>query len=219
MRQSLFGPGSARLRSKILFGFVVLATALGAAGAQAQTIRLPSPTVLLTTGGAAKPTMGWKRYCEVRPTDCTVDVSEPATVALTAKAWQTLQRINRKVNGIIEPMSDSDHWGVEDRWDLAEDGAGDCEDYQLLKRKLLVEAGFPRRALLMTVVIDEERQGHAVMMVRTDRGDFILDNKRNAILPWSQTGYTYVKREGSGAGSEWASLGGATSSPVATAGR
>jgi predicted transglutaminase-like cysteine proteinase len=71
---------------------------------------------------------------------------------------------------------------------LAEHGYGDCEDYQLLKRRKLVEAGYPHRALRMTVVIDEEGAGHAVMMVRTNRGDFILDNKRNAILPWHKTG-------------------------------
>ena len=48
----------------------------------------------------------------------------------------------------------------------------------------------------MTVVIDEKGEGHAVMMVRTDRGDFILDNKPNGVLPWHQTGYTFIKREG-----------------------
>jgi hypothetical protein len=27
-------------------------------------------------------------------------------------------------------------------------------------------------------------------------GDLILDNKKNAVLPWQQTGYVYVKGEG-----------------------
>lgn len=107
---------------------------------------------------------------------------------------------------------------MEDHWDLADDGYGDCEEYQLVKRKRLVAAGFPRRALRMTAVIDEDGTPHAVMMVRTDRGDFILDNKRNTILPWRQTGYIYLQREG-GPGSTWVSLGGAISSPVTTAGR
>ena len=62
---------------------------------------------------------------------------------------------------------------------------------------------------------DEEGAGHAVMMVRTTRGDFILDNKRNAILPWHKTGYVYIKREGD-EGATWASLGGRTS-PTMTA--
>jgi predicted transglutaminase-like cysteine proteinase len=54
-------------------------------------------------------------------------------------------------------------------------------------------------------------------MVRTNRGDFILDNKTNAVLPWHETGYVYVKRE-SQDGSAWVSLGGVTS-PLVTANR
>ncbi|MCC2653281.1 MAG: transglutaminase family protein cysteine peptidase, partial [Microvirga sp.] len=57
----------------------------------------------------------------------------------------------------------------------------------------------------MTVVLDELRAGHAVLMVRTDRGDFILDNKTNAVLPWSDTAYDYHKREGA-EGLVWVSL-------------
>jgi predicted transglutaminase-like cysteine proteinase len=114
-------------------------------------------------------------------------------------------------------MTDMDHWGVEDRWGLAEDGYGDCEDYQLVKRKRLVAAGFSRRALRMTAVIDGDGEPHAVLMVRTDRGDFILDNKRDTVLPWRQTGYVYLQREGA-TGSTWVSLGGAFASAVATAG-
>ena len=125
--------------------------------------------------------------------------------------------VNRTVNERITAISDREHWGVEDRWDLPSDGYGDCEDIQLLKRKELIARGLPRRAMRMTVVIDEEGDGHAVLTVRTDRGDLILDNRRTAILPWTQTGYVFIKREGQD-GREWVSLGG-TSSPVATANR
>jgi predicted transglutaminase-like cysteine proteinase len=41
----------------------------------------------------------------------------------------------------IRPLTDQEHWGIEDRWDYPDDGYGDCEDYQLLKRKLLASAG------------------------------------------------------------------------------
>jgi predicted transglutaminase-like cysteine proteinase len=123
--------------------------------------------------------------------------------------------VNRRVNKSVRSLPDRDHWGVTDRWDLAEDGSGDCEDFQLLKRKLLADAGLPRRAMRMTVVIDEVDEGHAVLMIRTDRGDFILDNKTSAVLPWSKTGYIFVKREGQDR-TAWVSLGGVLS-PVATA--
>jgi predicted transglutaminase-like cysteine proteinase len=128
-------------------------------------------------------------------------------VTLTSRLWRTLNLVNKQVNTTIKPTTDQDHWNVVDKWDLPTDGAGDCEDIQLQKRKILVEQyGIPRRALRMTVVIDEQGEGHAVLMVRTDEGELILDNKRTAILPWHETGYVFVKREGQD-GREWVSLG------------
>jgi predicted transglutaminase-like cysteine proteinase len=189
-------------------------------GSEAQTTDvLPSrSSSLATKHHAVTPVPGWIRFCKRRPEECTVSSAEPATITLTPPAWDMLTRVNSEVNAAIRPMTDHEHWGVVDRWDLAEDGYGDCEDYQLVKRQHLVEAGFPRRALRMTAVLDEDGEAHAVMMVRTDRGDFILDNKRDAVLPWRRTGYIYLQRE-VGTGSTWVSLGGAFTSPVATAGR
>ena len=62
---------------------------------------------------------------------------------------------------------------------------------------------------------DEKGEGHAVLTLITDRGDLVLDNKTNAILPWQRTGYTYVKREGQD-GLAWVSLNG-VASPITTA--
>jgi predicted transglutaminase-like cysteine proteinase len=188
--------------------------ATGQAGAQTLAA-LPDPSLEARIVGQARPVLAWAKLCERLPAECEVDTTEPATIALTAKAWQAIVSVNRRVNTTVRPLTDNDHWGVPDSWDFPTDGAGDCEDYQLQKRKLLVEAGLPRRAMRMTVVIDEKREGHAVMMVRTNRGDFILDNKTNAVLPWHETGYVYVKREGQD-GPVWVSLGGVTS-PLVTA--
>jgi predicted transglutaminase-like cysteine proteinase len=197
---------------------LVAAGLFGTAQATAQMLAaLPGPFFEARTVGHARPVLAWAGFCERLPRECEVDTTEPAVISLTVKTWQTIVSINRRVNTTIRPLTDQDHWGVPDSWDLPNDGAGDCEDYQLLKRKLLIETGLPRRALRMTVVIDEKREGHAVLMVRTDRGDFILDNKTNAVLPWNQTGYVFVKREGQ-EDSAWASLGG-LGSPVTTANR
>jgi predicted transglutaminase-like cysteine proteinase len=186
------------------------------AGAPAQTLAsLPTPTKGLANSGRAEPLRAWLQLCRETPGECGVDVSEKAVIALTAEVWQALVAVNREVNERIKTVSDYDHWGVEDRWNLPDDGVGDCEDIQLLKRRILVERGLPRRAMRMTVVIDEEGSGHAVMMVRTDRGDLILDNRRPNILPWTQTGYVYIKAEGQD-GTDWVSLGGAAS-PIVTA--
>ena len=65
----------------------------------------------------------------------------------------------------------------------------------LLKRRMLMEAGWPREALLITVVRDKKGEGHAVLTVKTDKGEFILDNQEEDILLWSETGYRFVKRQ------------------------
>ena len=57
------------------------------------------------------------------------------------------------------PLSNFDHWGTTlDHWDYPTDGKGDCKIYALWKRKLLMDIGFPRQALLMTIVRDLEGQ-------------------------------------------------------------
>ena len=131
----------------------------------------------------------WNDFCQRYPRECLVDLAEPATVTLTKATWNAILEVNRRVNAAIAPLSDHDHWGALDRWDLPSDGYGDCEDFQLLKRRLLADQGLPRRAMRMTVVINRQGEGHAVLMVRTDPGDLILDNQRSAVLPWDQTGY------------------------------
>lgn len=187
-------------------------------GLGAQTLAsLPQVAVPAAVVGEARPIAGWVEFCKRLPAECAADPSEPASVTLNAKTWQALVSVNRRVNTTLRAVTDLEHWGMADRWDLPTDGAGDCEDFQLLKRKLLTEAGLPRRAMRMTVVIDEKNEGHAVLMVRTDRGDLVLDNKVNAVLPWYETGYIFVKRESQDR-IAWVSLGGAVS-PTATANR
>ena len=80
-------------------------------------------------------------------------------------------------------------------------------DIALLKRRILIREGFPRQALLMTVVRDETGAGHAVITVVTDRGDYVLDSKTSQILPWSATGYGFVKRQSQANANVWVKLG------------
>lgn len=186
--------------------------------AQGQALAaLPVAAATAAVTGEARPVLGWVNFCERHRDECSLDTSEPSTIALTPRIWQTIVSANRKVNNTIKAVTDQDHWGIPDSWDLPTDGLGDCEDFQLLKRKLLAEAGLPRRAMRITVVVDEKGEGHAVLMIRTDRGDFVLDNKTSTVLSWHQTGYVYVKREGHDS-MVWVSLGGLTS-PVTTANR
>ncbi|APT32293.1 hypothetical protein MCBMB27_03002 [Methylobacterium phyllosphaerae] len=195
-----------------VFGIAGLAT-----GVQAQTLASLPTEAGARVQGDAKPIAAWTTFCQTYAAECALDRGEPARISLTPATWATIVSVNRRVNKAVEPMTDQDHLHVADRWDLAEDGIGDCEDFQLLKRHLLAQAGLPRRAMRMTVVIDEKGEGHAVLTLITDRGDLVLDNKTNAILPWHKTGYVFIKRESQDAVA-WVSLGGVTS-PVTTANR
>ncbi|RYD62908.1 MAG: hypothetical protein EOP83_13415 [Verrucomicrobiaceae bacterium] len=164
---------------------------------------------------AAKPIRAWAEMCERVPGECRIDLSQPERITLTKPVWEMIQRVNVQVNRAILPMTDQDHWGLADQWNFAEDGKGDCEDYQLVKRRRLAGAGLPRRAMLMTVVIDETGQGHAVLTIRTNRGDLILDNRTDKVLSWIATGYLFVKREGS-TDSRWVALSNEPTTETAT---
>jgi predicted transglutaminase-like cysteine proteinase len=72
---------------------------------------------------------------------------------------------------------------------------------------MLMQAGWPRQALLITVVRDQKGEGHAVLTVKTDKGEFILDNQNEEILLWSDTGYRYVKRQSQTDPNVWVALG------------
>lgn len=195
----------------------ILALAGTVAGAQAQLLASISTESGIVPKAEARPIAAWVTFCERYATECAVDRTEATKITLTPSVWNTIVSVNRRINKSVEPMTDMEHLHVADRWDLAEDGIGDCEDFQLLKRHLLAEAGLPRRAMRMTVVIDEKGEGHAVLTLITDRGDLVLDNKTNTILPWHRTGYVFIKRESQDSVA-WVSLGGATS-PVTTANR
>ncbi|PSC02490.1 transglutaminase [Alsobacter soli] len=188
---------------------------LGPGPAGAAEAPLPAPAPRLIALGPAKPLRGWLDLCRRNPDACALGPAGPDMITLAPALWTVLVQVNAAVNHEIEPVTDKEHWGISEHWDLAEDGKGDCEDYQLLKRKRLIDKGFPRRALRMTVVLDGNDEGHAVLVVRTDRGDYVLDNETSSILPWSETGYAYIRQEGS-SGTGWVSLGG-VNAPAVTA--
>ncbi|MDC7785926.1 transglutaminase-like cysteine peptidase [Rhodoplanes sp. TEM] len=155
----------------------------------------------------ARPPIGWVSFCADRPRDCAAAPSTPRDVVLSSRAWRDLVRVNRWVNETIKPLTDMDHWGVVEKWSYPDDGYGDCEDYVLLKRRMLLDAGWPREALLITVVRDRKDEGHAVLTVKTDKGEFVLDNQVDEILAWNDTGYRFVKRQAQSDPNTWVALG------------
>lgn len=178
---------------------------------------LPLTTAALTHGDT-RPPVGWADFCTRNPADCTLESLPAQDIALTREAMRLLTQINTQVNREIKAVSDLDHWGVVEHWDYPTDGQGDCEDYVLEKRKRLIKAGLPRQALLITVVRDKKGDGHAILTVKTDRGDFVLDNQEAKILSWSETGYRFVKRQSQENPNRWVAIN-PVGTPAMTAAR
>jgi predicted transglutaminase-like cysteine proteinase len=180
-----------------------LAAALTASAALAGSER----PLFATIGDVTRPPIGWVEFCAENAGDCAGAPAAPRDIVMSTKVWNDLVRVNRWVNETVKPMTDLEHYGVIEKWAYPDDGYGDCEDYVLLKRKMLVEAGWPREALLITVVRDKKGDGHAVLTVKSDKGEFVLDNQNEAILLWVDTGYRFVKRQSQADQNVWVSLG------------
>ena len=167
--------------------------------------------------GATSVPYGWVDFCNRYTGECDGPVLTPAPITLTTSSLRELEQIDRTVNASVQSITDMDHWGVVDRWDYPLDGKGDCEDYVLLKRKMLISHGLPRQALLVTVVKDRAGEGHAVLTVKTTKADFILDNMTDKILRWDETGYRFVKRQSQEDQNRWVAIGAPQSDPLFTA--
>jgi len=177
------------------------ASAMDAANTPGQDSR----QVAMRAFGEARPPIGYVSFCQRHPAECAASEADTARPSLTAERWEELVAINITVNVTIEPATDFEQYNVAEYWTYP-DGSGDCEDYVLAKRQMLLERGWPASALLITVVRDEEDLGHAVLTVATNRGDLVLDNKTSDIRFWRDTPYRFQKRQSGLHPLSWVSL-------------
>jgi predicted transglutaminase-like cysteine proteinase len=129
----------------------------------------------ISKGQTAVP-RGYYELCVTVPSVCAqnsadgIAVAPDGAVRATPIVVKTLVRVNRSVNRSIRPRSDfADRWSIDARF-------GDCEDYVLTKRERLRELGWPSSALLIALVTKLGGGEHAVLVVRTTKGNFVLDN-------------------------------------------
>ena len=160
---------------------------------------------------------GFHDFCRRHPSQCRPAGPAVRHVAVTAQRMSELQQINLTVNSSVEEMSDREQFGKEDVWSLPATGRGDCEDYALMKRKLLIERGWPSSALLLTAAITPQGDPHLVLTAVTDKGDYVLDSLTDTLRTTSQTGYTYLSRQSPANPRAWVSVttGEQTGEPVA----
>lgn len=173
---------------KILAGLAVMVATLIAGPSNA------AGSAQMQVTGKANPPIGHYEFCQSYRSECVPTNADRSVLVLNEERWRKILEVNYTVNSTITPMTDQEIYGVEERWAYPRT-VGDCEDFVLLKRKLLMSQGISASNLLITVVLQPNGEGHAVLTVRTDRGDFVLDNMRSKVMLWSETEYTYLKRQ------------------------
>lgn len=126
-----------------------------------------------------------------------------SAAAVGADVLKVAAQINRAANSAIRPISDMDQYATAERWTLPTKRGGDCEDYALFKKMQLIQAGISADRLLVAAVLDKKNNPHAVLVLRTDMGDFVLDNLTSRVLPWNKTGYAFLRMQNPARPSEW----------------
>lgn len=179
--------------------------ALAAIISPAQALDTTNVAFAQTVDGTTSIPVGHAEFCNSRPDECRANANPVAMVSLTEGLWQQLLSINAGVNQHVVPVTDQDLYQVAEFWTYP-NGYGDCEDYALAKRRELVNAGWPASTLLMAVVKQANGEGHAVLMVRTDRGDLVLDNQVGSVDLWSQTPYKFIKRQSQADAGQWVDM-------------
>jgi predicted transglutaminase-like cysteine proteinase len=159
----------------------------------------------MQVGAITSQPIGHYEFCLTHKDECNIKSTNTAAPRVTEFGWNVIRQINSKVNHDIMPMTDQEIFGRDEVWAYPKD-VGDCEDFALLKRKLLLEAGFSPADVLMTVVRKPDGEGHAVLTVRTSDGDYILDNLEADVKLWSETPYKFLKRQASFNTGRWVTI-------------
>jgi predicted transglutaminase-like cysteine proteinase len=159
----------------------------------------------MQVGAITSQPIGHYEFCQTHKDECNIKSANTVAPRVTEFGWNVVRQINSKVNHDIMPMTDMEIFGREEVWAYPKD-VGDCEDFALLKRRMLIQAGFSPADVLMTVVRKEDGEGHAVLTLRTADGDYILDNLDNNVKLWSDTPYRYLKRQASFNTGRWVTI-------------
>lgn len=187
-----------------LAGALIAVAIMTAPAIASQSVDLSNPAFAPVTGPTSIP-VGAADFCKRNANDCGPNGKVIAVETLTPASWNQLTGINDRVNSTIIPETDLDQYHVAEFWTYP-DGRGDCEDIALEKRRELIANGWDASALLMTVVRERDGNGHAVLMVRTDRGDLVLDNQDGRVLVWNETAYQFVKRQSQADTAKWVGI-------------
>jgi predicted transglutaminase-like cysteine proteinase len=169
-----------------------------------------------TSGGSAP--IDWARALGVPDAEPALEVSseqlsEPQSVRpeMSRGFSKLLAKVNSRINRAVRRGSDFGIYGSDDVWAMPLEtklGSGDCEDYVLEKRRALLKAGVPASALSIAIVDTPQGETHAVLLVATTRGEYVLDNLSPWVTRWNDTGYSWRMRQAPGRPFEWVEVQG-----------
>jgi predicted transglutaminase-like cysteine proteinase len=141
---------------------------------------------------AALPPIGHSRFCLQYPDDCEIHGIDfrHRRITLSLQRWRELNTINSEVNRNIVPVITPGN-GATEKW-IISPAAGDCKDYAITKRHLLLARGWPSRALLLSEVVLPSGEHHLLLVVRVKEGDLVLDNLNDDIRLAAMTYDQYI---------------------------
>jgi predicted transglutaminase-like cysteine proteinase len=186
-------------------GTLIALVMFGSPASASSKIDFANPAFAPANGPTSIP-VGAADFCTSHRADCGPNSRVVEVETLTPAAWDQLVAVNDEVNQNVIPETDQQLYHVAEYWTYPTAGAGDCEDIALEKRHQLIDSGWDPSTLLMTVVRERNGDGHAVLMVRTDRGDLVLDNQSAKVMVWRDTPYEYIKRQSQADAGKWVGL-------------
>ena len=208
--------GTATLRAVLRFGAtMVLAAALApqlfaAVPANPYTPEshqdLTATSSTIPDGPEADAPFGYIDFCMRFADQCPFGIKQAPPVT-TWRYWPQMVNINRQVNRAIKPETAIRHYGRYQYWTIPKDGYGDCADYALTKRRDLARAGVPLSDLNVAIVGLPDGELHAVLVVSTADGDYVLDNLHHRIRLWSRTGYLFLSEMSAQSPTNWVKVG------------
>ena len=147
------------------------------------SVERASKPAYMPLGHALVAPFSFYKFCERKPTRC-VPSQEVRQITLDTEIRQNFEDVQRGVN---RSLSGLEKWNDDAT-------RNDCTDYALTKRSRLLDMGYPSSALLIAVAFVPSEEAHLLVVVVTDRGDFVLDNLRATVVRWDQLPYRWVMR-------------------------
>ncbi|MFN4169161.1 MAG: transglutaminase-like cysteine peptidase [Pannonibacter phragmitetus] len=129
--------------------------------------------------------LAYQIFCLQNSKECR-KAKGPKSVPYSAALASKIERVNISVNRSMKWRQDEG-----DLWKIG-GAAGDCEDFALTKRSRLIRMGIPAGALRMAVVKTRQGESHAVLVVRTNKGDLVLDNLKDQVVTREQSSYRWI---------------------------